>query len=77
MKLASAIYAPSSDRTGINTEALANLAARTGGRVVTAEDLPRQLHQLHLDRRIDLWPWLLAAAVVVMLGEWLVVASRR
>jgi hypothetical protein len=64
-------------RTGVHTEALADLASRTGGRVVAAEELSPLLGDLHNRRRVDLWPWLLAAALCAALTDWLLVGRRQ
>ena len=55
---------------GADAGALSRLAGLTGGHVVRAEDLPDLLAQVRRQRLTPLWPWLLGAALAVMLVEW-------
>ncbi|MCY2931266.1 MAG: hypothetical protein NTV86_17625, partial [Planctomycetota bacterium] len=59
---------------GADFEALGRLATLTGGRILQpsqAADLPAQLGQAWAPGRSALWPYLLAAAVALMLLDWI------
>jgi len=63
-------------RTGVDLDALTDLACRTGGGVLTAAELRRRLAELHIRRRVDLWPGLIVAALCAALVDWLFLRGR-
>lgn len=67
---AAALYAEEFRRLGAHEEALARLARITGGKIVPAERVGPALRRAYRRRLTDLWPWLLAAALLLMLAEW-------
>jgi len=62
--------APELARLGADWANLRSLAELTGGRIVARVDLAGLARSLDRRRRMELWPWLLAAAAAVMLLEW-------
>jgi len=64
-------------RPGANREALRRLATLTGGRLVTRGELPELAAAWSTQGHRDLWLHLLAAAVAVMLLEWVITRVRR
>ncbi len=55
---------------GADYESLRRLASLTGGRIVRAEQLGDVLKRSYRRRMTDLWPWMIAAALALMLCEW-------
>jgi len=55
---------------GADWDALRHLAERTGGTIVSRDDLPALGVELAAERYSPLWPWLLAAATALMLIDW-------
>ncbi|MDY7011184.1 MAG: VWA domain-containing protein [Planctomycetota bacterium] len=62
---------------GADWESLRRLGSLTGGRIVRAGQLPDVLKRSYSRRMTDLWPWLIAAALAMMLGEWRLVRISR
>ena len=60
---------------GPDWAALNELADRTGGRIVPAEQLATTAMTLRQRRYHPLWPYALALAVLVMLSEWVIVRA--
>lgn len=58
--------------SGADWTALGELADRTGGRIVPADQLPAELGRIARAGRLQLWPIALAAALTSMLLAWLV-----
>ncbi len=58
---------------------LRRLAELTGGEIIDARQLPRAVRAMRRRDFVPLWPWLLAAAVAVMLADWLIgrMVARR
>ncbi len=74
---AAATYPREYARLGADDDALRRLAERTGGRVVPASGLARALRESHARRLTELWPWLLGAALLLMLSEWCLTRVTR
>jgi hypothetical protein len=53
------------------------LAQGTGGRIVRAAEVNAALTQSYRRQLTELWPWVLAAALAVMLGEWALTKVTR
>jgi len=71
-------YPPEFSAIGANWQNLRRLKALTGGRIVSAREIPKLLAAMHSRRYTPIWPYLLAAALAAMLAEWcLVRISRR
>ena len=62
---------------GADGESLHRLADLTGGRVVPSGQLGDVLKRSYRRRMTALWPWLIAAALAMMLGEWCLVRITR
>ncbi len=62
---------------GADYESLRRLASLTGGRIVRAEQLGDVLKRSYRRRMTDLWPWMIAAALALMLGEWCLARITR
>ncbi len=70
-------YPPELSGVGVSEDGLARLAAAAGGRVVAAEALGEHLAAVRSRRALELWPWLLGAALALMLIDWLAFGSGR
>ncbi|KKL09563.1 hypothetical protein LCGC14_2564590, partial [marine sediment metagenome] len=74
---AAAMY-PSEFRTlGVNRRNLRRLAQLTGGKIVRADQLAAALTRVRVAERTDLWPYLLAVALSLMLAEWCLTRITR
>jgi len=62
---------------GIDHAALDDLAARTGGEIVSPTDLPARIRRVRDAHYRDVWGWLLAAALALMLADWLTTRLTR
>ncbi len=62
---------------GADYESLRRLASLTGGRIIRAGQLDDVLKLSYRRRMTGLWPWLIAAALALMLGEWCLVRITR
>ena len=67
---AAATYPSEYRRLGPDPKALARLAQITGGQMVSAGQLGQALRASRRERMTELWPWLVGAALGVMLLEW-------
>ncbi len=70
-------YAEEYSRLGVDRVALERLSALTGGRIVAPSQLPALIQRVHDKQYRELWPWLLGAALVLMLLEWLTIRLTR
>ena len=70
-------YPPEFSRLGIDLDSLADLARLTGGRIVSAAELPGRLQAVAQRAWQPLWPWLLAAAAGLGLLDWLTIRLTR
>jgi len=64
-------YPPELARLGVDRAALDRLAEWTGGRVVSADELPGLIRRVTAGQPLDLWPWLVGAALALMLVDWI------
>jgi hypothetical protein len=74
---ASVLYRCEYRSIGADGESLRRLADLTGGEIVPAGKLRDVLKRAYHRRMTDLWPWLLAAALALMLGEWCLARITR
>ena len=74
---AAAMYPAEYRFLGLDDQALRRLAELTGGKIVPASALARQLAGARARRLTDLWPALLGAALALALGEWCLVRITR
>lgn len=74
---AAALYPAEFRQLGADRDALERLARATGGRVVPPGEVAAALERSRRRGLTELWPWLLAAAIAIMLAEWCLTRITR
>lgn len=73
----SRMYPAEFERLGAAHDTLSELAAETGGKVVRLDEVSGWMRQRLRRGQRPLWPWLLAAGLAIMLGQWVATRIRH